>query len=325
MKEFLKKYAVFILVLAIIATMFCSCRVYFPKEEAGRYYCYVDNVKSETWIEFKDGRVGWLDSEGNGGYVRSGGYSYVYFLYKNDGTATAQDNLFYIGTLQQGVFSFRKVNEKDGENEYCRDYYSDKSVLEYKDSTPHLLYTVIYSVTPSNINSPKQAYHAIRDSYIAKGYYIYNSYDNEVIRLENDELYISFVVKDCDETKALARKIATQDPEASLVAKDNEGNVVLSAKDFGSLSIVKDDLPNSSTSTVKFTSNPSMTEMLREFFKTNPSEQLKLYVFGEYVRDISVNGHSYSLKEFELTRDDVELIVKDIKLAQLGVTLSVVE
>ena len=68
-----------------------------------------------------------------------------------------------------------------------------------------------------------------------------------------------------------------------------------------------------------------MTEMLREFFKTNPSGQLKLYVFGEYVRDISVNEHSYSLKEFELTRDDVELIVKDIKLAQLGVTLSVVE
>ena len=139
----MKRVAIFVLII-MLALMLCSCRVYLSKAEVGRYYCYENNVKADTWIEFKNNRINWTDSEGNYGSVR--GSEGDYSLYANANSAVSDENLMYKGYFSNGMFSFYKIADKTEESILCRDFYSEKSSATDKDSSFYSVAIITYSI-----------------------------------------------------------------------------------------------------------------------------------------------------------------------------------
>ena len=307
----MKKISIVILVV-LIGLLLCSCRIYFSKEDVGRYYCYENNERSDTWIEFKNDQVGWADSDGNHGYVRGSGD--LHFLYKSSNLPSNQKDMVYMGFLRQGTFSFKKINDAEEENEYYREFYSDKSSLEYKDSAPVPLYSVVYSVTPSEKNI--YSYYAVQGIFRERGCDVYSD-EQCSVRTEDDRAYISFSIKDSEENRTLARGIATEDPDASVLIKDSKGKAILTAKDL-QVQLIDDN-------TIKFVSGKAIAKTLLSFFIRKPSEQLELYILGEYVRDVPINASTRDMESFELTRDDAYFIAKYISFAHNGIQLTLVE
>ena len=74
---------------------------------------------------------------------------------------------------------------------------------------------------------------------------------------------------------------------------------------------------------LKFYENSSISEKLEALYDKDPSAVLKLYVFDEYVCDVSVSrrGNVYQTDAFEVGGTDVGLLAKDVLLTQMGIRM----
>ena len=319
----MKKVAIFVLII-MLALMLCSCRLYVHKEDTGKYYLYENNVKTDTWIEFKDNQAGWVDSEGNHGSVR--GSDGDYFLYANGNAPPSDENLVYRGWFFHGTFSFYKIgNEIDG-NICCRNFYSSKSQVGKKDSTLYTASTIVYSVELQENQKPTMLYSFIRYAYASMGYPPIITKNVEDFSFENGKWLMRFVVSDCEETRAFSAKIANVNPEETFLVKDENGDIVLTAKDFlgetTTMGLLRYSVP-----VVEFHCNQEGGKRAKEWLKENPSGTLKLYLFGEYAQDVSIikEGNSMWVEDIKITGSNAALVAKDVLLTQWDKTLSVVE
>ena len=315
------KKCLILVCIALICILLCSCRVYVHEEDVGRYYLYENGEKTNTWIEFKRNKTGWKDSDGNSGHLNNGNDDGQIVLYGPMDKKTGEYVSVYIGYLDRGTFFFRKPEDvKDGVY-FCRNYYSDKSKEENKDSGYCALRKVVYSTTlPGNV-SIRDVYALIRNCYAFKGYRPFDINGREEYKTENNVLIMTYWVKDCDETKELDSLILNNTPETSFLIKNGE-KIVLTANDFVKM-IDTYALYQIYPPKLKFYENSSVSEKLEALYDKDPSAVLKLYVFDEYVCDVSVSrrGNVYQTDAFEVGGTDVGLLAKDVLLTQMGIRM----
>ena len=316
----MKKITICVLVV-VISVLLCSCRVYLSKEDVGRYYCYENNVKTETWIEFKKNCVSWKDSDGNYGSVR--GSEGDYSLYANANSAVSDENLMYKGYFSNGMFSFYKIADKTEKSILCRNFYSEESSTTDKDSSFYSVAIITYSIELPKETDSNSIYTLIFGSYLSKGYGPFGISEKTYYDQDN-KLCMRFAVKDCAETREFVNKIANGNPRETFLVKDENGDTVLTAKDF-----LKPDtygMYDDTKPTAVFRNNQEGQRKIQEWKEENPTGILKLFIFGEYVRDVSITaGSVVNIENIEITGSNAALVAKDILLTQWDKTLSVVE
>lgn len=318
-----KKIAVFLL-MVIIVTLLCACEVDVRKEDTGKYFLYENNVQTDTWIEFKQNRSQWKDSDGNSGNVTYGSDSDQLVLYNNK---TEQDKAEYVGYLFGGRFSFYKGDDWTDGKRVCRDFYSDKYNSDDKDSSQYSLTSFIYSTIIKG-TTPEFIYGFIVDCYVLKGYRPFREVGEKALWVENDTRFMSFMVRECDETKDISLAIATDNPESSFLIKDGDGNIVFTAKDYyDSNAIRREFYDGYEKPTITFITNQNAANKFSELYEENPLISLQLFIFGEYARDLTITTDTtYPKMEREIVveGENVGLLAKDVILTQLEMKLSLV-
>ncbi len=313
-------------ILLLTCCVLCSCRVYISEDDVGRYFLYDNNVKTDTWIEFSKNRTSWKDSNGNAGYIRDGGDGGT-SLYVTD-EKTGLDTMLYKGYIRNGVFSFYEVEDLSSNAFKARDFYTESNNSAFKNSSAYDLKRITFRIEPlKEVDvDPLNVYDVIGGCFRTEGYPIFVDFIGEEsnnYRVEDDGLYLNYVVKDCSSTQAIIEDILKSNDVSPLSIKDENGNVALTSE----------DLKNGANyrgvyefSRIDF-DGAVVREEVNDLYSQKPNTKLFLYVFDEYVSELeteTVEGKT-QLKDFSYSAKNAGLLRKAMEFHSLSLVLELVD
>lgn len=317
----MKKIIICVLI-AILGVLLCSCEVYVNREDVGKYYFYEDGAKTDKWIEFKNNRLQWRDSDGNHGSVSSGnGWGQV-LLKGRINADSGEAEPFYVGYLNRGAFSFRKTADFAVGKHLCQDYYSDKSEAKYKDSGAYALREVVYSTEVPQGASISEIYSSIRHVYTANDYCVFDENVNgqEEYETKNGALVMTFRVRDCDGTKELGKRLVSDASKTFFTIKNGEETVFTAEDFFGSID--KRSFYVEETPQLVFYVKESVSAKIAAIYAETPAPVLKAFVYDKYVCDVpALNEAGEITSSFTISGEDVCLLAKDMLFAENGMRL----